>query len=349
MKLKESLFDYISRNKNRVKAFPPDSPAVYELYWTPSQVAARSHPNLLSTQKFLQSLWYSSDSASQLSTAHPLTYADRLRIRSPGDVKFTLGPHIDSGSLERWEDPEYAKVYERILQGDWESYDPYDAKHRINAKMDLYNGAGACSMFRCFQGWLSMSSTGPGEGTLRVCPMLREATAYLMLRPFFDPDSPQKLDFSTSFPGSIPGACQEYNGQTHPHLDLESTMVPVPNVEPGDYVAWHCDMIHSVEPEHRGQTDSSVLYIATCPMTAPSVEFLTRQRETALAYAPPPDYPDAGGKGESGLEGVTDWNSLSKDGMQAMGLGDVAWSTNKSMSSGERALIDTANQMCFAR
>ncbi|KAK9246399.1 hypothetical protein V1506DRAFT_535444 [Lipomyces tetrasporus] len=49
-------------------------------------------------------LWQSKQSNVQLSTRHPLIYADRLRIRLPGDAQFTLGPHIDGGSIERWED-----------------------------------------------------------------------------------------------------------------------------------------------------------------------------------------------------------------------------------------------------
>ena len=103
---KERIKDYVAANKERVKAFPPESPAVYELYWTPSQAEARAHPNVLESQRFLQRLWHSSDPTTHLSTGNPLTYADRLRIRMPGDSKFTLGPHVDGGSLERWEDPE---------------------------------------------------------------------------------------------------------------------------------------------------------------------------------------------------------------------------------------------------
>lgn len=90
-------------------------------------------------------------------------------------------------------------------------------------------------MLRFFQGWLSMSSTGPGEGTLKICPLLKHATAYLMLRPFMTAESFKNLD--TQFPGSVPGACQEYNTDTHPGLDLANTMCSVPHVEPGDYVA----------------------------------------------------------------------------------------------------------------
>ena len=145
LNLKAQARDYIQANNGRVKAFPPDEPAVYELYWTPAQATARSHPNVLSLQKFLQTLWYSSDSNSNISTTHRLTYADRFRIRNPGDAKFALGPHTDGGSLERWEDPEYFSVYQKIFDGRWEEYDAFDAKHRVNAKMDLYQGAGACS------------------------------------------------------------------------------------------------------------------------------------------------------------------------------------------------------------
>jgi hypothetical protein len=235
LKYKEEAREYIKANKNRVSAFPKDDPAVYELYWSPSQVQARAHPDMLATQSFLMKLWHSSDPQSQISMSYPLAYADRFRIRNPGDGKFALGPHTDGGSLERWEDPEYRRVYSKILEGRWEEYDPFDAKHRVEAIQDLYNGAGACSMYRFFQAWLSMSSTAPGEGTLKICPLLKHATAYLILRPFMTTGSIENLD--ADFPGSVPGAAQEYNPGTHPDLDLEDTMCSIPRVEPGDYVA----------------------------------------------------------------------------------------------------------------
>jgi hypothetical protein len=343
--LKRQAQEYIVANPG-VKAFPPDSPAVYELYWSPSQTAARAHPHVLTTQQFLASLWHSSDPKAEISTAYPLTYADRLRIRQPGDGKFALGPHTDGGSLERWEDPEYSKVYQRILDGEWEDYDPMDARHRINARMDLYNSAGGCSAFRLFQGWLSMSSTGPGEGTLRLCPLLKHATAYLILRPFFDSTS-DALNVDSSFPGSVPGAGQEYNPETHPHLELESSMVSVPQVEPGDYVAWHCDTIHAVDKEHRGRGDSSVLYIPACAMTRPNVEFIKKQREAALAYSPPQDFPGAGGPGEFGFKGAVDWSRLPEDGLRAMGLGSSGWEKRPDMSEGEMSVIENANRVLF--
>lgn len=56
----------------------------------------------------------------------PMVYADRLRIRNPGDAKFALGPHMDGGSIERWEDDEYRQVYKEILQGRWEDFDAWN-------------------------------------------------------------------------------------------------------------------------------------------------------------------------------------------------------------------------------
>lgn len=365
---KEKAREYIQTNKERVKAFPKDDPAVYELYWTSSQVHARAHPNMLKTQKFLAKLWHSSDPESEISHTHPLMYADRFRIRNPGDAKFALGPHSDGGSVERWEDPEYRKCYTKILEGKWEAYDPFDANHRISAHQDLYNGAGACSMFRFFQGWLSMSSTGPGEGTLKICPLLKQATAYLMLRPLMLTGSAHNLN--ADFPGAVPGNGQEYNDETHPDLDLASTMCSVPHVEPGDYVACkfstltlfessfsadidnqllgHCDSIHSVDKEHDGSGDSSVLYIPVCPMTTSNIQYLVKQREAAMKFSPPPDFPDAGGAGEQGFVGKFDWNSLSGEGLQAMGMGSEPWTIEDRMSVGEKRTISVANEICFA-
>ena len=104
-----------------------------------------------------------------------------------------------------------------------------------------------CSIFRPWQGWSSMSTTGPGEGTLRVAPMLKIATAYLMLRPFFKPRTASSgLDDwmvdveSAVFPGSQMGKTQELNETTHPHLQLGRTMVSVPRVEPGDQIYCAC-------------------------------------------------------------------------------------------------------------
>jgi hypothetical protein len=105
------------------------------------------------------------------------------------------------------------------------------------------------------QGWTSLSNTGPTEGTLRVYPFLKEMSAYVMLRPLFAPRLAKEemskqeylgpdnweLDFETSkFPGAPRAKGQELSDATHPHLELDRTMVSVPGVRPGDQVFWHC-------------------------------------------------------------------------------------------------------------
>lgn len=350
LQLKADLKDYIRQNP-KAKAFPAASPAVYELYWSPSQVRARSHPSLLKAQKFVMSMWHSSSSATQISVKHPLTYADRLRIRLPGDAGFALGAHVDGGSLERWEDPEYNAVYKKILQGDWEKYDAYDARHRVNATMDLYNGAGSCAMFRMWQGWLSMSNTGPNEGTLLVNPLLKHATAYMLLRPFFAPSAANPNSLSgwripeattPEFPGAVPAASQEFNDKWHPHLNLSKTMVHVPRVAPGDFVAWHCDTIHSVDRIHNGTGDSSVLYIPAVPLCKTSTEYAVRQRDAFLAGVPPPDFPSGDGETGGGMGGLSD--VLGDEGRRAMGLGNDGWSL-EGLEAGERDIVESSNKI----
>ncbi|KAK2467413.1 hypothetical protein APHAL10511_000648 [Amanita phalloides] len=309
---KADIQAYAALNKDQVKGFPPDNIQAYELYNTPSQITARTHPNAITTQEFLLSLWHKSDPSSFVDLSNPISYFDRLRIRQPGDNKFALGPHVDGGSVEHWEDPEYRSCFKKILQGgsDWRSHDPFDASPRINARHDLYNVSNKCSIFRAWQGWTSMSSTGPTQGTLKVFPNLLLGSAYIILRPFFRPRSTNNtqpishkfedwtvnLD-SPDFPGSIIGNTQELNEKTHPHLDLARTIVSIPKVEPGDQAFWHCDVIHAVEGQHRGTSDSSVLYIPAVPLTVDNARYLRQQRENFIAGLPAPDFP--GGKGES--------------------------------------------------
>jgi hypothetical protein len=106
-----------------------------------------------------------------------------------------------------------------------------------------------------------MSWTGPKEGTLLVNPMLRLATAYCLLRPFFVPIKAPNRDAMGNYEaeyldarnwrleieaepvlhGATPSLSQELNEELHPHLQLFKTMVHVPKIAPGDYVVWHCD------------------------------------------------------------------------------------------------------------
>lgn len=258
------------QHANANTGFPPNDRQVFELYWSGPQIKARAHPNFMKVQKALmQSLWHVSSPDALISLSQPLSYADRLRIRQPGDAAFALGPHQDGGSVERWETDGYGKggVYGPVFKGEWEKYDPWDASGRVDAETNLYNGLGACSMFRMFQGWVSMSHSGPNEGTLLVNPLLQLSTSYSLLRPFFKPLKSVDLDvakagsverneflspsnwvftagaeMTSDLQGAIPGHGMEFPAlPMHPHLELDRTMVHVPRVKPGDFVVWHCD------------------------------------------------------------------------------------------------------------
>ncbi|KAI1089284.1 DUF1479-domain-containing protein [Rostrohypoxylon terebratum] len=337
---KDDIEEYVRLNPH-TNAFPKDNPQVYELYWSAPQLRARSHPNMLRAQTALMKLWHMSDPNSPISTSQPLAYADRLRIRQPGDATFALGPHVDGGSVERWELNGYGLggVYEKVFDGTWEDFDPWDASARVPAVMNNYNGLGAASMFRMFQGWLSMSTTKPFEGTLMVNPSMKLSTAYFLLRPFFEPVkdasqvSPNEYlaarnwkfagsEMTSELQGATPGHGQELDTVLHPHLNLDRTMVHIPPIKPGDYVVWHCDTIHAVDKVHKGNSDSSVLYIPVCPVTELNSKYLVRQRQAFLDGTPGPDFP--GGRGEADHINRQTESSLrsyaSAEGLRAFGF-----------------------------
>ncbi|ORY24395.1 hypothetical protein BCR39DRAFT_561571 [Naematelia encephala] len=348
LKWLDEIREYVKLNP-QVKGFPADDKQVFELYWSKPQLAARAHPRSMAVQRALLSL-FSRSPDTPVSLETPLTYADRLRIRNPGDAKFALGPHIDGGSIERWEDPTYRSVYERILRGKWEEFDAWEIGARGEAKQNMYDGAGACGVFRAFQGWTSLSDTGPTEGTLRVYPFIQEMSAYTLMRPLFKVIQSRaelshdaylapgnwELDLETSrFPGSPLARGQELNDDTHPHLALSRTMVSLPRVKPGDQAWWHCDVIHAVEAEHRGTGPSAVMYIPSVPLTAQNAEYVRDQRESFLAARPPPDFP--GGVGESGFQGTgREEDVVGLAARNAMGLD--AFDFHEGLSDDERAI-----------
>ncbi|KAI8628906.1 DUF1479-domain-containing protein [Xylariaceae sp. FL1651] len=295
---REETLDYLADNPH-TRGYPPHDPQLFDLYWSPGQVRARADSRLLDAQRFAMGTWHASDEDAPVSTAHPVSYADRLRIHAPGlgnnagsgSGSLAIGPHIDNGSVERWEPDGYGAggTYAPIFQGAWEAYDPWDSSPRLHITTDLYNRAGSCSMFRMFQGWLSLSPIAAGgrrennnnnsssssndsnNGSFLVCPMLQLSTAYLLLRPFFTPrrDDPSAPDFlhpsnwnlnvsqTSILHGAVPGYVQELSGALHPHLQLQRTMVSIPAVEPGDYVLWHPDVIHAIDTVHAASPSSS--------------------------------------------------------------------------------------------
>ncbi|EJD42505.1 DUF1479-domain-containing protein, partial [Auricularia subglabra TFB-10046 SS5] len=333
LKWKADLRKIIEDNP-QLEGMPKDDKQFFYLYWSKPQVEARAHPNILNASTWLNQL-YTGTGADPRVLSAPLSYADRFRIRKPGPSKWGFHPpHVDGGSIERWEDPGFRSIYRDILSGNWTKHDAFDIDGRIVAQSDLYDRPNQASVFRTFQGWLAMSETGPGEGTLRVYPDIQLGNAYIILRPFFSPIDPNgdlndpenwKLDVSKpEFPGIILQADGKFHGPrltdaAHPHLRTGDAMVSVPHVSPGDMVFWHSDLIHSVEESHNGKNDSSVMYIASVPATKQNVTYIAKQRDAFLKGRTPPDFGRDGD--ESTVKGVGSADDiLNPIGRRAMGL-----------------------------
>ncbi|TDZ30739.1 Uncharacterized protein C8035_v002353 [Colletotrichum spinosum] len=370
----QETHDYLDKNRE----FKPPAlhdPTCIDLFWTPVQVRARAHPNMLRAQKFAMSFWESTDDLHI--TRAPVSYADRLRIHNDklgavgqqhgnsaadslsASASSTVIAQIDSGSLERWEPDGYGRggTYEAIFRGDWESYDPWDPAGRVGATTDLYNGAGACSVFRMFQGILALTKVE--QGMVRVLPSPKLVAAYFLLRPFFSPKRgpPEQpdggkadqwaayLDASnwaldpepnTIIHGAVPGHAQRITERWHPHLHLRRSLVSLPSMQAGDYVIWHCDQAYSiitggtrlgVPPSLQNESNelSLLTYTPVCPLTQTNALFLARQRKAFKEGQPGPDFDTLGGPGSEashqdrpGAREVEAYGGV--DGLRAMGL-----------------------------
>lgn len=229
--------------------WPDATPFVLNLYWSPSQQAARSHPRQSKLQRAINTWWHDEEGTT---SPEPLSYADAIRIRPPGVPFYGLGPHIDAGSLSRWADPGYIKVYDCIFGGHPEQFDAYDLTTRKNANPALFDGFAHSSVFRSFQGWTALTKAAPREGSLLLYPNVKTAIAYVLLRPFFSQPKDERdimdatkwtFDVETPwFPGTWRKDSQYASPTSHPHLRLKECMLHIPPMQAGDTVWWHCDV-----------------------------------------------------------------------------------------------------------
>ncbi len=267
---KRSLDKYFS-------ALKAGKPQIFNVYWSKPQVLARQDPKLAETRSFLDRLWTGYEGV--FNPDLQCTYADRVRRRQPGDKTLGLSPHMDAGTVERWIDPGYQQVYERVFAGDWRGYDPFDASHRLETR-EIPSPAVA-SVFRTYQGWTALTRQGPADGTLRLIP-IAEGISYVLLRALQD-DVPE-TDLCGAAPGRALGVRPEW------HADMMAGTVSIPEVMPGDTVWWHTDICHSVADEHAGKEYASVIYIGSAPDCAKNRAYLPGQKAAFLAGRSPPDF-----------------------------------------------------------
>jgi Protein of unknown function (DUF1479) len=256
-------------------------PQIYGIYWSRPQVEARQSESLTNVRVFLNNLWKAeSDGVRYINPDEALAYADRIRRRPPGSASLGLSPHVDGGSIERWLDGNFRKVYRSVFAGDWRNYSAFDAAFR--PQVQEVDSPAVCSMFRTFQGWTALTRQGPGDGTLQLIP-IAEAMVYVLLRAIQD-DVPED-----DLCGALPGRALSVNEQYH--SPLIKALSSIPQMEPGDTIFWHCDVIHAVENEHRGSGYSNVMYIASAPGCAKNSAYLEKQARSFLSGKTPPDFP----------------------------------------------------------
>jgi len=255
-------------------------PQIYGIYWSRPQVQARQSESLTNVRVFLNNLWQSeSEGQRHFDPKQAPVYADRIRRRPPGSASLGLSPHVDGGSVERWLDENFRKVYRHVFAGDWRKYSAFDAAYRPEAR-EVPSPA-VCSMYRTFQGWTALTRQGRGDGTLQLIP-IAESMVYVLLRALQD-DVP-----ADDLCGAQPGRALSINPQYHSLL--LKAVSSIPQIEAGDTVFWHCDVVHAVENEHRGSDYSNVMYIASAPGCPKNSAYLKRQAATFLEGKTPPDF-----------------------------------------------------------
>ncbi|AUG07725.1 DUF1479 domain-containing protein [Pseudomonas sp. S09G 359] len=289
----ERLLDYLDRNHfDAIYRGPADQffgsleasrPEIFPIYWSESQMQLRQDERMGAAQSFLNRLWRIHSQGRQwFNPDINALYPDRVRRRPPGTHSKGLGPHTDSGALERWLHPAYLKVFDKIYSNDFSAYDPWDAAFRTEVDEYAYKDTVKCSAFRTFQGWTALSDMNADQGVLHTLP-IPKAMAYMLLRPLLD-DVPED-----ELCGVAPGKVLPVSRQWHPLL-FEG-LSPIPDVRAGDSVWWHCDVIHSVAPVANQQGWGNVMYVPAAPMCQKNLRYAKDVFRAFAQGASPDDFP----------------------------------------------------------
>jgi hypothetical protein len=351
------LVDFCKKNPQTAGYTYPNPTSWYNVFWTKPQTEARFHPNMQKLMSVMGKQFHVSNPDCLMDLKTQVTYGDRIRIRYPGAAA-ALPLHLDSSSIERWEDKTYRSVYKEIFEGDWENWDPFKLDERAYANENLYQDSTEardtiCSSFRTLQGWLALSDNKTGEGTLRVLPNIKLTMAYIMLRPLFwkDPESGNiddyEMDLETSkFPGARPSTGQLYiPDEFFHHLNQAKSVVGIPDVKKGSFVFWHADLPHEVDKEHNGNGHSSVFYYAQSPLSVCNINTLLDTKNSFSNNASPTDYctqltPE---QMEQEYQGADRSHIPNDEGLRSMGLMSLDTS-DPSLTQGQRKIREMANQ-----
>ena len=187
-----------------------EKPQICSVYWSKPQVQARQSSEMSQTKSFLNRIWnYKKNSTIHFDPDRECTYADRIRMRQPGDTSLGLSPHVDGGSIERWLGENYQHVYRPLFKGNWKDYNPFNGEFRT--EVEGIDSPAVCRAFRTWQGWTALTTQGPEDGTLQLIPTIL-SIAYVMLRPFMQ-DVPEEI-----LCGAVEGRAQAITEEWHSPL-----------------------------------------------------------------------------------------------------------------------------------
>ena len=286
-------------------------PQIFGLYWSRPQIEIRQSQNMAVVKSWLNNLWKFNFSKRKIFDPNKdLIYADRLRMREPGDLTLGLSPHCDAGSVERWIDKAYQKIYEPIFSDNFDNYDPFNASYRTETK-EIPSPA-VSHIFRTFQGWTALTKQGPSDGTLKLIP-ISKSIGYVLTRALQDDVS------KTSLCGSMPARALSINSDYHSLL--LRALVSIPRVYPGDTVWWHPDVVHAVEDQHNGNEYSNVVYVGAVPYCEKNLKNAKKQAIKFLNGESPPDF--AAENYEVNYIGRATINDLTELGKKQMAL--ISW------------------------
>ena len=257
-------------------------PEIYPIYWSPAQMQARQSDRMARVQQFLNQQWISKrDGIRWFDPDRDSLYPDRIRRRPEGATSRGLGAHLDAGTLDLWMTQAYQRAFRHLFDGSVEQYDPWDASYRTDGPQ--YPGTTMCAAFRTFQGWTALSDMAHDQGVLHTVP-IADAFGYLLLRPLLSDvadDDMCDVNVNKVFP---------IKDQWHSLL-LEAVSA-IPDVQAGDSVWWHCDLVHSVAPVTNQHGWGNVMYIPAAPWCPRNQGYARSVREAFLTGSSPTDFPE---------------------------------------------------------
>ena len=285
-------------------------PQIFGLYWSKAQSEIRHSKEMETVKKWLNNFWnYSYEGKNVFDPNRELVYADRVRRREPGDDTLGLSPHCDAGSIERWTDKAYQKIYNDIFSDNFENFNPYDARYRDETIE--FESPAVAHVFRTFQGWTALTEQGPNDGTLQLIPIVK-GMSYVLTRALLD-DVPEN-----ELCGSKAGKALSINEKYHSLL-LEG-LISIPKMNPGDTIWWHPDVVHAVEEKHQGKNYSNVIYVGATPYCKKNIDYIKKQSKKFIEGKSPPDF--APEDYEVNYKGRVKVNDLSELAKKQLGLID---------------------------